>query len=123
MEVALEELARDYNRTAVTHWGRSATRTSRAFRRSPEFSNTFAKVYSDAGYQVVTTPGPDVLRVRTGVMNLSVTAPDTRPGELARTFRPTPARAAMRKPGIRGEWRRDGPRVPGGHDLRLVQVA
>jgi hypothetical protein len=50
-----------------------------------QFGDIFAKAYSDAGYQVVTTPGPDVLRVRTGVMNLSVTAPDTRPGN-SRTF-------------------------------------
>ena len=29
----------------------------------------FTKAYNEAGYQVVTTPGPDVLRLRTGVAN------------------------------------------------------
>jgi hypothetical protein len=36
----------------------------------------FAKTYQAAGYQVVQTPGPDVLRVRTGVVNLDIAAPD-----------------------------------------------
>lgn len=41
------------------------------------FESIFAKAYADAGYQVVTTPGPDVLRLVTGVLNLSIDAPDT----------------------------------------------
>ena len=41
------------------------------------FETIFAKAYGDAGYQVVTTPGPDVLRLVTGVLNLSIEAPDT----------------------------------------------
>jgi hypothetical protein len=36
----------------------------------------FTKTFTNAGYQVVTAPGPDVLRVRTGVVNLDVAAPD-----------------------------------------------
>lgn len=36
----------------------------------------FAKAFTDGGYPVVTEAAPDVLRVRTGVINLSVTAPD-----------------------------------------------
>jgi hypothetical protein len=36
----------------------------------------FTKAFTDAGYPVVSTPGPDVLRVRTGIVNLSVTSPD-----------------------------------------------
>jgi hypothetical protein len=39
-------------------------------------SDIFAKAFTDGGYQVVTTPGPDVLRVRTGIMNIQVAAPD-----------------------------------------------
>ena len=38
----------------------------------------FAKAWSKAGYQVVAEPGPDVLRVKTGVINIDVSAPDTR---------------------------------------------
>jgi hypothetical protein len=41
-----------------------------------KFHEIFAKAYSKAGYQVVTTPGPDVLRLRTAVINLNVNAPD-----------------------------------------------
>ncbi len=41
------------------------------------FESIFAKAYADAGYEVVTAPGPDVLRLVTGVLNLSITAPDT----------------------------------------------
>jgi hypothetical protein len=40
------------------------------------FEDIFTKAYADAGYPVVTTPAHDVLRVRTGVANLSIDAPD-----------------------------------------------
>ena len=41
-------------------------------RASDEFNKAFAK----GGYPVVTEPGPDVLRVRTGVVNIQVAAPN-----------------------------------------------
>jgi hypothetical protein len=41
------------------------------------FESIFAKAFGDAGYQVVTAPGPDVLRIVTGVLNLYIDAPDT----------------------------------------------
>lgn len=41
------------------------------------FEKIFAKAYTDAGYQVVAAPGPDVLRVRTAVIDIDVNAPDT----------------------------------------------
>ena len=40
------------------------------------FEKIFIKAYQDAGYQVVAAPGPDVMRLRTGVINLAITAPD-----------------------------------------------
>jgi hypothetical protein len=40
------------------------------------FHEEFTEAYTRAGYQVVTTPGADVLRLRTGVLNISVAAPD-----------------------------------------------
>jgi hypothetical protein len=40
------------------------------------FEDIFRKAYTDAGFQVVTEPGPDVLRLRTAVANLQVSAPD-----------------------------------------------
>lgn len=40
------------------------------------FQKLFVDAYAKAGYQVVTAPGPDVLRLTTGVINLDVVAPD-----------------------------------------------
>lgn len=50
------------------------------------FEEIFQKAYTKAGYQVVTEPGPDVLRVRTGVANLYVTAPDRPTAGRSRSF-------------------------------------
>lgn len=83
VEVALKKnWLRDYNRTVGDLSGQvSNADVQKAFETiRTQFSEIFAKAFSDAGYQVVTAPGPDVLRLRTGVMNLSVTAPDVRPG-------------------------------------------
>jgi hypothetical protein len=40
------------------------------------FGDIFAKAYAKAGITVVQAPGPDVLLVRTGVMDLAINAPD-----------------------------------------------
>nr|WP_245842783.1 DUF3313 family protein [Sphingomonas laterariae] len=50
------------------------------------FEEVFAKAYQQGGYQVVTTPGPDVLRVRTAVIDLTVNAPDTMSAGRVRTY-------------------------------------
>jgi hypothetical protein len=39
-------------------------------------SDLFAAAWAEGGYPVVKAPGPDVLRVRTGIMNIRVTSPD-----------------------------------------------
>lgn len=39
-------------------------------------ADVFDKAFADGGYQVVTTAGPDVLRVRTAILNIIVAAPD-----------------------------------------------
>jgi hypothetical protein len=76
-EVAFDKnWMRDYNSTtrsrrvtdsevqkAIDEGGKAAT-------------DLFTKSYAGGGYAVVTTPGPDVLRIRTAVVNLRVTAPD-----------------------------------------------
>jgi Protein of unknown function (DUF3313) len=49
-------------------------------------SEIFNQAFADGGYPVVTEPGPDVLRVRTAVINLSVSAPDTRSAGRSRTY-------------------------------------
>jgi hypothetical protein len=45
---------------------------------STSFGGILADAYQKAGYQVVQSPGPDVLRLRTGVIDLEVYAPDVR---------------------------------------------
>ena len=41
------------------------------------FDQIFAKAFTKAGWQVVTEPGPDVLRLSTAVFNLYISAPHT----------------------------------------------
>ncbi len=41
------------------------------------FNEVFAEAFTKAGYEIVTAPGADVLRVRTGVVDLYISAPDT----------------------------------------------
>lgn len=40
------------------------------------FEKIFQEAYQKAGYEVVTTPGPDVLKIATAVVNLDVAAPE-----------------------------------------------
>jgi hypothetical protein len=40
------------------------------------FERIFAETFTEAGYQVVNQAGPDVLKIRTAVVNLVVAAPD-----------------------------------------------
>jgi hypothetical protein len=51
-----------------------------------EFQKLFAETYAKAGYQVVTAPGPDVLRISTAIANLDVAAPDTMSPGRTRTY-------------------------------------
>lgn len=46
----------------------------------------FAEEFRRAGYTVVTEPGPDVLRLRTAIVNLNVNAPDVMAAGRSRTF-------------------------------------
>jgi len=50
------------------------------------FDEIFAAEYAKAGYAVVTTPGPDVLRVSTAVVNLYINAPDVGSTGMSKTF-------------------------------------
>jgi hypothetical protein len=50
------------------------------------FQRLFAEAYTKDGYQVVTAPGPDVLRISTAIVNLDVTAPDTMSPGISRTY-------------------------------------
>ena len=50
------------------------------------FDDIFQEAFTKAGYAVVATPGPDVLRVSTGVLNLYLNAPDTMSAGRTRTY-------------------------------------
>lgn len=46
----------------------------------------FTRAFTDAGFEVVTRDAPDVLRVRIGIVDLVVNAPDTMAAGRTRTF-------------------------------------
>lgn len=50
------------------------------------FADVFAAAFMEGGYQVVQSPGPDVLRLSPGILNLYVTAPDTMSAGRSRTY-------------------------------------
>lgn len=81
------------------NWMRDMNRSRSASRRVSDAdaarildsvgSNTidiFTRAFTDAGFEVVTRPGPDVLRVQTAVVNLFVNAPDTMSAGRSTTF-------------------------------------
>jgi hypothetical protein len=77
-EVAFRRnFVRNYNRSVGTGRRLSDDEVQRAADQVRSgFGEIFADTYRGAGYEVVTQPGPDVLRLRTGVLNLYVAAPD-----------------------------------------------
>jgi hypothetical protein len=88
-EVAFrKDWMRDYNSTMRGAGGRldqkQADRIMEAVRSG--MGETFAKAYREAGFEVVDSPGPDVLRVRTGVVNLDIAAPDVMTAGRSKTF-------------------------------------
>jgi hypothetical protein len=50
------------------------------------FSEVFTEAFRDAGYQIVTAPGADVLRVRPGIIDLYIAAPDKQGAARSRTY-------------------------------------
>ena len=55
----------------------------------------FAEAWTKAGYAVVTEPGPDVLRVKTGIVNIWVSAPETHSASRSHTFAPEAGQATF----------------------------
>jgi hypothetical protein len=89
VEVAFKkDWAEDYNRDASTLSQRlsqeDVERIAAAARDN--FTEVFNEAYKNAGLEVVTTQGPDVLRVRPGVVDLYVTVPDTMSSGRSRTY-------------------------------------
>ena len=79
---------RDQNSDAIDTQRRISNSEAKEIldRAKTGFDKVFAEAYQKAGYQVVTEPGPDVLRLRTAVINLDVAAPDTMSAGRSWTF-------------------------------------
>jgi len=79
---------RDYNSTAVGLSGRiSDSDVQRVIAEGGKAATAiFTQAFSEGGYPVTTAPGPDVIRVRTAVVNLTVSAPDMKTSGRSRTF-------------------------------------
>ena len=95
-EVAFEKnWQRDYNRSTSTLSGRVSDRDVQdAIRRAIVAANDiFEDAWSEGGYIVVSEPGPDVLRVRPGVFNIEVNAPDVMTAGRTRSFAPEAGQA------------------------------
>jgi hypothetical protein len=78
-EVAFQKnWVRDYNSSSVSLNRRIDDKQAQAImdRVRKGFGDIFVKAYTKAGFTVVPAPGPDVLRVRTGVVDLKINAPD-----------------------------------------------
>ena len=59
------------------------------------FERIFARAFADAGYQLATAPGPDVLRVSSAVANLDIAAPDHPAAGRSRSFSVDAGEATM----------------------------
>ena len=89
VEVAFKkDWAKNYNRDAATLSQRitqdDMERIAAAARDT--FTEVFTEAYKTAGLELVTAPGPDVLRIRPGVVDLYVNAPDTMTSGRSRTY-------------------------------------
>ena len=58
-------------------------------------SDIFTQAWRQGGYEIVAQPGPDVMRVQTAVVNISVTAPDVRSSAASHTFSEEAGRATL----------------------------
>ena len=58
-------------------------------------TDIFTDAWTKGGYAVVDAPGADVLRVRTGVVNISVNAPDKQTAGRSYSFSPEAGQATL----------------------------
>lgn len=78
-ELAFEkDWQRDYNRATRSLSGRISDRdVQEALTKGVAATNDiFADAWTKAGYTIVDQPGPDVMRVNTGIVHIRVSAPD-----------------------------------------------
>lgn len=69
---------RDYNRSSMSVANRISDRELQQFitEAVTKATDIFATAWTKGGYVVVDAAGPDVMRVKTGVVNIQVNAPD-----------------------------------------------
>jgi hypothetical protein len=79
---------RDYNNTVTGLDGRLSEKDlqSAISKGSKTADEILAEAYAEGGYPVVTEGGADVLRLRMGVVNIAVTAPEVRMSSRSHTF-------------------------------------
>ena len=59
------------------------------------FNEIITQTYKENGYEVVTTPAPDVMRLRTAVFNIDVAAPDQMTASRTDTYASEAGRASL----------------------------
>lgn len=69
---------RDFNRSAMTLSGRISDKDVRdtVTQAEASLSRIFPERFTQVGYQVVSEPGPDVLRLGVAIVNLEINAPE-----------------------------------------------
>jgi len=88
-EVAVDKnWQKDFNRSSYSGGSRISDADVQQLMTAVQggFHDVFVKTFSKAGYEVVTAPGPDVMRIRPAVINVRVTAPDTMSVGRTRTY-------------------------------------
>jgi hypothetical protein len=88
-ELALKKnWLRDYNNSTTGLSSRLSERDVQdaLAKASPVATEILAEAFKEGGYPVVTDGGPDVLRVRTGVVDISISAPDVKTAGRTRSF-------------------------------------
>ena len=88
-EIAFEKnWRRNYNNSATGLGGRiSEDELAKMINEAvPAATDLFTSAWQKGGYAVVMQPGPDVLRVKTGVVNIRVNAPDRNMAARTRSF-------------------------------------
>ena len=88
---------RDHNRSRTSISGHVSDREiERAVTEGSRVAGRiFANAWSKGGYAVVDAPAPDAVRVKTGVLNISVTAPEQQTAGSSHTFSEDAGRATF----------------------------
>ena len=97
-EVAFaKDWQRDYNRSTRALSSRvSDSEVQDTINEAVKAADTiFAKAWTKGGYAIVNAPGPDVMRVKTGVVNIWVNAPDRPTAGRSYSFAPEAGQATL----------------------------